>query len=373
MGIILPEGYLCTVTYGYVRQWILEHFQLLSLVELPRRIFLKSDADLRSNILIAKKTRTRNLQSIPNYAIHADIVRRVGYKLGKGYTVIPERDPISGLELHDSENNIILASDFTRVRSGYKNAQKRARNRIPTGWEGATFADIRDHDSLDMKPRRLMPRALSNRREILDGKHVYLSDIAEVLEDTANVLTDAKYQGYCQLVEGQDIRAVEGVVIPQAPERAWSVADRKNKEIFELQMWDIVIGLVRPERRNIGILLHDDPKIVAAPDGVAVIRLRPEAIKKYPVGWLLSILRSEACRLQLWTESGGTSYGKLTREQIRNLLIPVPSPSEIKTSNETVMQWAKSLSSALGLWAQVGSEEDRRVIINSAVFGLDED
>ncbi len=373
MGIILPEGYLCTATYGYVRQWILEHFQLLSLVELPRRIFLKSDADLRSNIMVAKKITHRRIDTIPNYAIHADIVRRVGYKLGKGFTVIPERDPESGLELRDADNNLILASDFTRVRDGFKAVRKSARNRVPNSWAGATLSDIRDHESLDMKPRRLVPRALANRRNLLGSKHVTLHDIAEVLEDTVDITIEGTYQGFCRLVEGQDIRAVEGIVIPQAPERTWHVADRKSKDAFPLQQWDIVIGLVRPERRNIGVLLHEGSDIVAAPDGVAIIRLRPEAINKYPVGWLLSALRSETSRLQLWTESGGTSYGKLSRDQIRNLILAEPTPAHIAASNSVVLNWAKHLSSALMLWEQVGSPEDRRVIVNSAVYGLDED
>ena len=55
LAIILPEGYLSTARHGYVRQWMLEYFVLRSLVELPRRIFVKSDVDLRSNILVARK------------------------------------------------------------------------------------------------------------------------------------------------------------------------------------------------------------------------------------------------------------------------------------------------------------------------------
>lgn len=52
LGIILPEGYLCTPSYGYIRQWMIDRLRIFGLVELPRRIFLKSDADLRSNILL---------------------------------------------------------------------------------------------------------------------------------------------------------------------------------------------------------------------------------------------------------------------------------------------------------------------------------
>jgi len=53
--IILPEEYLCTASYGCVRQWIVDKFKILALVELPRRIFNRSDFDLRANILIAQR------------------------------------------------------------------------------------------------------------------------------------------------------------------------------------------------------------------------------------------------------------------------------------------------------------------------------
>ena len=66
LAIILPEGYLSTSAHGYVRRWILDHFRIRSLVELPRRIFVKSNADLRSNILVAENgTLTKKLSHTP--------------------------------------------------------------------------------------------------------------------------------------------------------------------------------------------------------------------------------------------------------------------------------------------------------------------
>jgi type I restriction enzyme M protein len=41
-----------------------------------------------------------------------------------------------------------------------------------------------------------------------------------------------------------------------------------------LQNDAIVVGLVRPERRNIGLLLDDSIDIVGAPDGIAVVRVK---------------------------------------------------------------------------------------------------
>ena len=118
LAIILPEGYLSTAAHGYLRQWILEHFIVRSLVELPRRIFVKSDADLRSNILVAEK-RVPGV-SVPKYPLHTSMVRRVGYKLGGDFRPLPLQDKATGIAIRDSANRILLDSDFRRVLDGVR-------------------------------------------------------------------------------------------------------------------------------------------------------------------------------------------------------------------------------------------------------------
>jgi type I restriction enzyme M protein len=99
LAIILPEGFLCTASYGYVRQWILDNLRILCLVELPRRIFTRSEADLRGNILLAQRVSSLDLKELikRDYPIQAELVRRVGFKMGKGYSIVPKRDEIASI------------------------------------------------------------------------------------------------------------------------------------------------------------------------------------------------------------------------------------------------------------------------------------
>jgi type I restriction enzyme M protein len=136
LAIILPEGYLSTPAHGYVRQWILKHFLIRSVVELPRRIFVKSGADLRSNMLIAEKRQPGD--ELRAYPIHASMVRRVGYKLGGDFKPLPLVDEVTGLPLRDGDNQIILDSDFYRVLDEYESTPELDSE----DWNGATVADI---------------------------------------------------------------------------------------------------------------------------------------------------------------------------------------------------------------------------------------
>ena len=367
LAIILPEGYLSTASHGYVRQWILEHFIIRSLVELPRRIFVKSRADLRSNILVAEKRQEGERNR--DYLIHASMVRRVGYKLGGDFRQLPAKDRVSGLPIRDSTNKIVLDSDFLRVIREFEEMPKKKL----AEWTGATVADILSHQDLDMKPRRLSTRALENIHSLKAAGALPLGQIAEVLEHTVDLLEDIGSSEFRRVVEGQDIRAIEGTVVPHFPERCWSIAERKNRKCYALQWQDLIIGLVRPERRNIGILLDEGSDIVGSPDGLAVVRVKNGIKEEFPIEWLFSALRSEQVRLQLWTESGGTSYGKLTHDHIRQVLVPVATLAERKRIAATVRSWIASVRENILAWSQIGLEEDRRPILNSPMTGLFED
>jgi type I restriction enzyme M protein len=366
LGIILPEGYLSTDAYTFVRQWMIDHLRLVALIELPRRIFSKSDADLRSNILIATKLAPNAKNS--DYPIYASLVRKVGYKLGGDFAASPRRDEETGLELRDDHNQVILDSDFHRTLDEFALFQKTR----PRQWSGGHYSDIAERVDLDMKPRRLVPKALKVMRSIKAVEYVRLGDIADVVEETVDLLSEVGPSAFRRPVEGQNIRAVEGIVSPQFPERCWSIAQRKTARVYQLKRGDIIVGLVRPERRNVGVLLEWGDDIVGVRDALAVVRVRHEHIPEYPQEWLFAVLRSEECRIQFWTEAGGTSYGKLDLDQIRNLLLPSTPAGRLEAS-VAARKWMDAVEQMHESWTNVGTDDDRRPIINSPLTGLIDD
>jgi len=342
---------------------------------------LKSSADLRSNIVVAQKVPEKDLAILlkRDYPIHAELVRKVGYKLGTGYSPLPRRDSVTGIEIRDEQNQIVIDSDFKGIRERFARLSKQTRwqdalNKQPKSFAfftGGKVQDILAHPELDMKPRRLTINALANKRKLLAEKHLKLKEIAVVVNSFFDLESEEAKKTLWRMIEGMDIRANEGVVIPQFPARNWQIADRKGAVVYRLQKHDIIIGLVRPERRNIGMLMHDGNDIVGSPDGIAVVRVKKEFRDAFPETWLFAELRSESSRLQFWTESGGTSYGKLTLSQIENVIIANPGDKEIQKTHLAVNEWRQSFSSALDLWSAVGSENDRRPIMNSPIIGLE--
>lgn len=163
---------------------------------------------------------------------------------------------------------------------------------------------------------------------------------------------------------------VQGTVVLHSSIQAWQIIEEKQRKVFKLQDGDIVIGLVRPERRNVGILMDSGTDIVGTPDGIAVVR-----VKKNAAGitqeYLFAALRSGEARIQLWTESGGTSYGKLRNDHILNLRLRHPGLDEVRNITTAVRDWKKATRSSMALWDEIGTEADRTPIINSPMFGLE--
>lgn len=353
--------------------------RIIALVEMPRRIFVKSNADLRSNVLIAQKLPLEKMRRViqSDYPIYADMIRKVGFKMGKGYSPLFVRDRETGIQIRDQNNELVPDTDFRRVGGGFDQFTEASQwhsgagsRSAPEGWEGAVVSDVLRHPNLDLKPRRLMPAALVNLRRIRTGGHVALSEIALVVKETADIVEEGGPAKLWRVVAGLDIRAIEGIVTPSAPARAWRIAQRKTQRLYRLRDGDIIVGLVRPERRNIGFLLGAREDTVGVPDGIAAVRVKEDVQEEYPQEWLFAALRSESCRLQFWTESGGTSYGKLADPHIEGVLIPVPSLAERRVIAERVKEWALSVRDSGTKWSNVGSSDDQRPIVNSSGFGL---
>lgn len=383
MAIILPEGYLCTYSYGYIRQWILNNFRIISLIELPRRIFLKSDADLRSNILVAQKLPEKELKKLLkyDYPIHTEIVRKVGYKLGSGFAVIPSKDSETGVEIRDENNEIVIDTDFKGVVERFKKFSSKYKIfesvtkqiKVKNTWEGGKITDITSREDLDIKPRRLTIRALKNLREIKSKKHFRLKDIADIVTDLINLTEDQYSRVEWKLVVGQSIRAVEGTVIPEYPQKAWEIIDDKGYTFYKLQNLDIVVGLVRPERRNIGLHVDNSNNVIASPDGVSIVRIKSESnpVSYLTQEWLYYTMRLESSRIQFWTESGGTSYGKLSKDNIEQLTVEIPSKEVVTEITKKVRSWIETTSQSLNTWENIWSDKDKFPIVNSPIFGLE--
>lgn len=55
IGIIIPDGILANVNYGYVRNWILERCNIVAIVSLPHNVFRETGTTAKTSILFLQK------------------------------------------------------------------------------------------------------------------------------------------------------------------------------------------------------------------------------------------------------------------------------------------------------------------------------
>jgi len=77
LAIILPDGILTNTTLKYVRQFIIDKFQIEAIFSLPQVTFLHYGAGLKSSILLLRKKADN--EKTQDYNIFLSIINKVGY------------------------------------------------------------------------------------------------------------------------------------------------------------------------------------------------------------------------------------------------------------------------------------------------------
>jgi type I restriction enzyme M protein len=98
VAIVLPDGILTNSSLQGVRDWLLEHFQLLAVVSLPQFAFAHYDAGVKASIVFLR--RLKHKETTPDDApIFMALAENIGYDATgrKTFTVTVEKE-IPGLE-----------------------------------------------------------------------------------------------------------------------------------------------------------------------------------------------------------------------------------------------------------------------------------
>ena len=78
MGIVLPDGILTNSSLQYVRDYIMERFQILAIVSIPQFAFTNSGAGVKSSLVFLRKKESEN-EKLGRYKIFMAIAKRIGY------------------------------------------------------------------------------------------------------------------------------------------------------------------------------------------------------------------------------------------------------------------------------------------------------
>jgi len=123
MAIVLPDGILTNSSLGYVRQWIIDHARILSVVSLPSETFIPYGAGTKASILFIQKLPEDELNRAKeeNYQIFLASAQKIGYDV-RGRTLFKRDD--EGNIIKDDQGNPIIDTDIPEIVEKFANFKR---------------------------------------------------------------------------------------------------------------------------------------------------------------------------------------------------------------------------------------------------------
>ncbi len=291
-AIVLPDGILTNSSMQYVRDFILEKFQLLAVVSLPQCAFAHFGAGVKASVIFVRK-RKANEKPDENEAIFMAAPELIGYDATGRKT----------------------ASQFEEIAYKYKCFQSNPSEYIlanPSTNEACVFAVMAGMLEGRIDPHFYLPKFRNVVSLIKTCKYAKLGEIASFSKETTDFSEFGDEFEYLEIsgVElGTNAYSTTTTMVAEAPSRAK----------MKTQRGDIVISMTRPHRGAIAEILENG---IIASTGFSVIRDVCSSVNKK---WLLYTLLSEKVLLQMLQRSSGGNYPAITEDEVKNIYIPLPS------------------------------------------------
>lgn len=325
VGIILPNGYLGnrTIQYAALREWLLCHTRIVSIVGFPRFTFKKSGADVSASVVVVERRRKpldRSSDSL-DYAFFAGTIESVGWRAGDKKAVpIYLRDQATGVLILDEDNEPVLDADFAAVVSEFLRSPSvdcftwtiEDRN-IPTGpqTEGVDIADVVRFPDLNLDPKRHSSKFKETRKKIEGLKHFSLGDVLEPVPTKRGKIAPEKFYQYV------DIELVRTGEYDCTELRGWQLPDRAK---LKAKSMDIFIAHIWSSAGKWFVASTDCDRLIVS-NGCTQLRLKDG--KQYYLPDLFVGLCSEAFCVQLRAlATGSDGLAEIVDDDMLSIVLP---------------------------------------------------
>lgn len=104
MAMVIPNGILNNPSLGYVRQWLLDHTQVIAVVDMQRDLFQPRN-DTQTSMVILRRLNLEEIGRMPDYPVFFCVTKKIGHDK-RGKTIF----------LRDEQGKDVLIKTRTLVR-----------------------------------------------------------------------------------------------------------------------------------------------------------------------------------------------------------------------------------------------------------------
>jgi len=321
MAIVLPEGILQNISVGYVRQWVKEHALVETVVSIPQEAFIPYGTGIKTSVLFLRKLPAR-----ANKDCFMARVRKMGYDVkGKPvYKVNSVGAPLSG-----KNGELVVDSDIDDITNIY--------SKLCAGAEINQNNDVFTvrHEDLNLRldVEHYLPNDLALVKKLKRQGARPLGDVAEVLTKTTGFDSagdqDIRYVAIADI----DYRTMQ--IVSQQTMKAHEAPSRATYRINEGDIITAISGASTGTAKQATAIVTKEENGAICSNGLAVLR----NIKGVDPLYLLGFIRTPIFYRQVRRLMTGHAIPAITREDLENVLIPIPS----KKQQDTIALAVKNL------------------------------
>lgn len=323
IAIVLPDGILENRTLKYLRQHLIEHFQILAVVSLPTKTFVPHGTAIKTSILFLRKTEKEELKKLQHegYRIFFSVVQNVGY-VGNKNAAPSYRITTDGTK--------VLNEDITGVTELYRRFREGKEFEESDSGFTVKYSDLNDRLDAEF----YSPEHVRLDRQLRNAGAKPLKELVRIESVRSNLLKNPENRiNYVEITgvnpATSEIISSQQMFVRDAPTRA-TYALKKGQIITE------VAGVSTGTRNHASAIVTEEYHDSVCTNGFRVIR--PINIDPY---YLLYYLRTDLFLSQVRRYLTGAAIPAINEEDLGNILVVLPQQDRIKKISE---EFRRSLS-----------------------------
>ncbi len=339
MAIVLPDGLFENSSLDYVRQYILQRSEILSVIKLPFETFIPFGTGVKVSLLFLQKIKEANKRK-PSQVFFAR-VNKIGYKGNKNGSVVYKTDS-SGRRILSNKGEHVVDEDISDIIDKYR----RLKNKTNFCEEDRFVINRNElQDRLDFDFYKPSYRHLEE--SLLKRGAQRLGDMVDVVKERSKKLKVKDEQ--VRYVELADINADYCEINNSTMMCVYELPSRASFEIKGGDIITAVAGNSLGTEKHMSALVTDEYDGAICTNGFRILRPKNGLNKLY----LLYYLRTEFFLKQVFKLRTGAAIPAISDADLANILVYLPPKRELKEIIDYTDKSFKLMKEAKNLLSKV--------------------
>lgn len=321
LGIVLPNGIFENSSLEYLRLYLKEKANIISVVRLPQETFIPYGTGVKASLLFIQK----NNDTIPKtYNVFFSKIDKLGYQGNKNGTPEYLKDKYGRIAI-DKNGKQILDEDYSTVIKDYKLFKKENNINSESSFlvSNTELNGRFDYDYYSPENRELI-------KKLETGNSARLGDLVQIVKIKSKRLKSGEQVEYIEL---SDINTHSFEIINSTSLNTYELPSRAS---YELKQGDIITAVAG---NSIGSYKHatayvtDEFENAICTNGFRIFR-KPKIDPFY----LLFYLKSDAFLKQVFMYRTGAAIPAISDNDLANILVYLPNEQELSRISENVKQ-----------------------------------